>query len=439
MTVSNTITKLQYSGDGANRQFGVTFPLLSAAHLRIVVTDENGVETEINKNFAVSPMLNSVTYPTEESGLAPLAQGQKITLIRNTPLTQEIDLQTGGGLDAQTLEAGYDKLLLCLQEMKEQNDRTLKFPVSSTSGQTDATAYLNEIIAGVAQANENAELATQKAQAAAQSAQAAAQSETACSNSQQNALSSAQSAAQSEIAALASAQNSELVLQEIKKRVRKEFVFVAGTPSGSYDGSLTKINTGVDLTDVALCVYLNGQRKENPKEFTVSGSSILFSFSLKEGDRVMAEVSGLLKTAQEADMDAEMSAHNQDAQAHPDLLARIEALEESSGGGSASQEKSLTVTGGFWQKTDLQAGKAGSVRFNLGSASAQITRAELFLGLPNAANGPRLKVPCIVGWGGREGNFVTLYWEVRLGEFISFWDWYDNPAQVNYEFVVYYK
>ena len=120
-------------------------------------------------------------------------------------------------------------------------------------------------------------------------------------------------------------------------------------------------------------------------------------------------------------------------------MKAIISLEESGGGGSTSQEKSLTVTGGVWQKADLQAGKAGSVRFNLGSSSAQITKAELFLGLSNAANGPRLKFPCIVGWGNREGNFATLYWEVRLGDFVSFWDWYDNPNQVNYEFVVYYK
>ena len=426
MTVSNTITKLQYSGDGANRQFGVTFPLLSAAHLRIVVTDENGVETEINKNFAVSPMLNSVTYPTEESGLAPLAQGQKITLIRNTPLTQEIDLQTGGVLDAQTLEAGYDKLLLCLQEMKESVNRAIKWPIShEPSDQEDVASYLNEIKSAKQMAVEKAEESAEQAVLASQSAEEA-------NICKLGAIQSAQEA-------LESAEKSEEILEDIKKRVRKEFIFVAGTPSGSYDGSLTQINTGVDLTGAAVCVYLNGQRKESPKEFTVSAGNIVFTFTLQAGDSVLAEVSGLLKTAQEADVAEEMSAHNLDAQAHPDLLARVEALEESGGGGSTSQEKSLTVTGGVWQKADLQAGKAGSVRFNLGSSSEQITKAELFLGLSNAAHGPRLKFPCIVGWGNREGNFATLYWEVRAGEFSSFWEWYDNTSQVKYEFVVYYK
>ena len=42
MTVSNTTVKLNYNGNGSNRTFALTFPLLSAAHLRIVVTDAAG-------------------------------------------------------------------------------------------------------------------------------------------------------------------------------------------------------------------------------------------------------------------------------------------------------------------------------------------------------------------------------------------------------------
>ena len=79
MTVSNTTVKLTYAGNGSNRVFGITFPLLSASHLRVVVTDPDGVETNVTSNFAINTALNALTYPTVASGLEPLATGYTIT------------------------------------------------------------------------------------------------------------------------------------------------------------------------------------------------------------------------------------------------------------------------------------------------------------------------------------------------------------------------
>lgn len=85
MTVANTTTKLQYKGNGENRMFGITFPLLSATHLRIIVTDEDGTETEV---------LDSITYPTVDSGLDPLPATKKLTPARETVDTSTL---TKGG------------------------------------------------------------------------------------------------------------------------------------------------------------------------------------------------------------------------------------------------------------------------------------------------------------------------------------------------------
>lgn len=169
MTVSNTTTKLQYLGDGNNRTFAITFPLLSAAHLRVIITNAAGEETEVSANYELTPVLNALTYPTVESGLAPLPAGSKITLIRQTPLTQALDLQSGNSLDAEELERGYDKLTYIVQELKEQLARALKYNESEMNEHT-AEEYLKEIESASSSAAAYAQTASQAATASAAAA-----------------------------------------------------------------------------------------------------------------------------------------------------------------------------------------------------------------------------------------------------------------------------
>lgn len=161
MTVANTTTKLQYKGNGKNRTFGITFPLADGSHLRLFLTTPQGVESEITKNFAFSDTLDSITYPTLESGMEPLADGYTLTLLRQTPPTQELDLQSGHALDAEELERGFDKLTCLVQEAQEQIARAICYPVSAEE-KTSAEGFLEQL-------NELKDTA-QKAQAEAQKA-----------------------------------------------------------------------------------------------------------------------------------------------------------------------------------------------------------------------------------------------------------------------------
>ena len=456
MTVSNTTVMLQYEGDGQNRQFGITFPLLSAGHLRIVVTDENGAETEIVKNFTVSPQLNAVTYPTVESGLDPLPLGSKITILRKTPLTQEIDLQTGGALDAKELEGGYDKAILVAQELAAALDRAVKFPVSDT-GETDARAYLTEISEGVSSAAEQAELAdsaakqaeasllsareqaeaaTDEADRAAQYAAAAQNSKNAAMGSADAALNSAGNAAESEESAAQSAEEAQSVLEEIKSLKQTVMTFTAGTPSGSYDGGLKTFNTGTDLTDLAVVPYVNGQRKDE-QEYVLSGSSVVFGYNLRAGDRVVLEINGSIRTAAEADVSAAISEHNSAAAAHPVLEARVSALEESGTGGAAAEQYAVAQSGN-WTASYLNSSHKTNFRSgNLGISGKTITRVEIVLG-SGADGSPRIIFPCLTGWGNQSGNFVDIYHQFQAANWV-FTDLYTDPENIPFEIRVYYK
>jgi len=176
MTVSNLTTKLTYTGNGSTRTFGITFPLLSATHLRIIVTDEDGTETEVTNNYTLSTALDSITYPTVDSGLDPLPATKKLTLMRETPLTQEIDLQSGHALDAAELEGGYDKLTYLLQEIKEQVARCIKYAVAQTDI-TTAERFLSDITTAAEAAQASATSAATSANTASDKASQASTSQ----------------------------------------------------------------------------------------------------------------------------------------------------------------------------------------------------------------------------------------------------------------------
>lgn len=205
MTVSNTTVKLTYAGNGSNRVFGITFPLLSASHLRVVVTDPDGVETNVTSNFAINTALNALTYPTVASGLDPLATGYTITLVRQTPLTQEIDLHVGHALDAAELESGYDKLTYAVQEIKEEVGRAVKTGVSESAPET-AEAYMDAITA----AKEAAETAATSAAGSASEAVVASATAAAAST---EATTQAQAAAQSADTATSAAVTAQSALE----------------------------------------------------------------------------------------------------------------------------------------------------------------------------------------------------------------------------------
>lgn len=80
MTVSNTTTKITYVGDGKNRTFGIPFPILSAADLRVVITDSEGVETSADGQFTVNMAQKQLTYPTVGSRVPTLSKDCKITI-----------------------------------------------------------------------------------------------------------------------------------------------------------------------------------------------------------------------------------------------------------------------------------------------------------------------------------------------------------------------
>jgi len=174
MTVSMQVTKRIYQGNGVTRAWDVDFPLASLNDLDIWVTSPLGESSQVTENFSLNSAGTVLTYPTEQSEQDPLASGWTITLVRHTPMTQTIDLLRQGELDAEVLEAGYDKLTLLVQEMNEKIARSIKYPVSSQNTDEDTSNFLNTILAAQSSATSSAQAAVTAATEAQTTAQTAA-------------------------------------------------------------------------------------------------------------------------------------------------------------------------------------------------------------------------------------------------------------------------
>jgi hypothetical protein len=86
--------------------------------------------TDYSLTGAGNPLGGTVTFNT-----AP-ASGHKILILRDTPLTQEVDYVANDAFPAETHEQALDKLTMLAQEMRSSGgtlDRALRYPVTEPS------------------------------------------------------------------------------------------------------------------------------------------------------------------------------------------------------------------------------------------------------------------------------------------------------------------
>lgn len=142
MSVESQITKVVYSGNDATTVFPVPFPYSRPEHLKVMVTRENDTREETS-NFKLELFENgdtNVIYPLSGD---PLASAERLTIYRQTPRTQILDLIYGGAFSPETLEAdGFDRLCMMVQELGEETGRAVRIPIDSTE-----EASLDKVIA----------------------------------------------------------------------------------------------------------------------------------------------------------------------------------------------------------------------------------------------------------------------------------------------------
>lgn len=203
MTVENPNVKNTYGGNGSTTVFPFTFLLNSEDVNNVVVTltNEDGAETTTT-DFVLSLSDKSVLYP--KSGAQPLPNGWKITIQRQIPYTQTLNLISQGTFYAEDIEAQLDRQEMQIQQLAEIVERTVRVAISSDIDPAELIAKIFQTGVDV-----SAQLL-----AAQQSASAAAGSESNAKNSE----AAAREMAARMNAVLASAAD------EIKQKLSAEYV-----------------------------------------------------------------------------------------------------------------------------------------------------------------------------------------------------------------------
>ena len=191
MTLANSNRRNDHAGDGTTVAFAVSFRFLDNSHLRVVLTDAVGVET--------AGVISSVTGVGNANGgvvtlAAAPAAGMTVTILGDTPLTQETDFETGGAMPEEVVERALDKITMQQQEQAEKLNRAvslpegyggneLQFPIPQTGKgiKFDGNGKL------VTTDNDVDSAAVAATNAASQAAQSASEAQSAAQIAQQNA------------------------------------------------------------------------------------------------------------------------------------------------------------------------------------------------------------------------------------------------------------
>ena len=141
MTISTTIVKNSYSGDGTTTTFSYTFKVLAESDLTVIIRSALGTETTktLNTHYTITGVGDasggSITFT---AGNIPSAT-ETVVLLRDTTQTQAIDYVANDPFPAESHEEGLDRSVILSQEIQEEVDRSIKLSRTNTMTNTEFT------------------------------------------------------------------------------------------------------------------------------------------------------------------------------------------------------------------------------------------------------------------------------------------------------------
>src|SRR6056300_542446 len=152
MTISTTIIKSSYSGNGSTTAFTYNFKITDQDDIEVIIRSSNGTETvkTLTTHYTVSGVGGNSGTVTFTAGNIPVT-GETVLLRRSTPQTQAMDLIDNDPMSADTIEDAHDKVIAITQELQEEVDRSIKLSrtntMTSTEFTVDASSRANKILA----------------------------------------------------------------------------------------------------------------------------------------------------------------------------------------------------------------------------------------------------------------------------------------------------
>ncbi len=130
MTISTTINRKEYVGDGSSTSFSFPYFVIAAADLKVY---QNGTLKTITTHYTLS---GSAPYGsgTNVQFVSAPALDDEIVIIRDPAITQAVDLVDNDPLPAASIETPLDRLTMICQRLKERIDRSFTLADTDVSG-----------------------------------------------------------------------------------------------------------------------------------------------------------------------------------------------------------------------------------------------------------------------------------------------------------------
>ena len=119
--IEEQLARVVYQGDGQSTHFAIPFKFITNAaavfnkknQIKVFLTDSDGVEKNLeeDKDYQVQEQTLQL--------LAALKTNQQLIILRDVPLTQDLDLLNGREIEPELLEKHLDKMVMALQEHAE--------------------------------------------------------------------------------------------------------------------------------------------------------------------------------------------------------------------------------------------------------------------------------------------------------------------------------
>lgn len=118
MTVSTEISSNEYTGNGVTTDFDYKFRIFKANQLSVITSDADGdnvVTLRLGTDYTVTGANKSAGGKVILT--RPLANGHKISIARDIPITQETSFRNQSKFFAETHEDAFDYLTMILQRI----------------------------------------------------------------------------------------------------------------------------------------------------------------------------------------------------------------------------------------------------------------------------------------------------------------------------------
>ena len=135
MTVPTTTSRADYTGNGATTAWTVPFYFLDPTHIQVIRTQiSTGVATTLALTTDYTVTGAGVQAGGTVTTVAALTPDQRLSVLRNVPLTQLSHYVPNDPFPSATHEQIVDQLTMEVQQLSETQGRALTLPANTASG-----------------------------------------------------------------------------------------------------------------------------------------------------------------------------------------------------------------------------------------------------------------------------------------------------------------